>query len=94
MINVKITHPLSNLNARTGGTTAVPGCRLDGEGLTYVVQGGNVRLRLVAAMARLMAKPDRISARSLDLKTIQDSGPLNAKQLRLAKFAMTKVGTT
>ena len=90
VINVKITHPLSNLNARTGGTTAVPGCRLDGEGLTYVVQGGNVRLRLVAAMARLMAKPDRISARSLDLKTIQDSGPLNAKQLRLAKFAYDK----
>ena len=33
VINVKITHPLSNFNARTGGTTAVPGCRLDGEGL-------------------------------------------------------------
>lgn len=90
VINLKITHPLSNLNARTGGTTAVPGCRLDGEGLTYVIQGGNVRLRLVAAMARLMAKPDRISARSLDLKTIQDSGPLNPKQLRLAKFAYDK----
>ena len=62
VINIKITHPLSNLNARTGGTTAVPGCRLDGEGLTYVIQGGNVRLRLVAAMARVISKPDRISA--------------------------------
>ena len=90
VINLKITHPLSNLNARTGGTTAVPGCRLDGEGLTYVIQGGNVRLRLVAAMARLMAKPDRISARNLDLNTTQDTGPLNPKQLRLAKFAHDK----
>ena len=90
VVNLKITHPLSNLNARTGGTTAVPGCRLDGEGLTYVIQGGNVRLRLVAAMARLMAKPDRISARSLDLTTTQYSGPLNEKQLRLAKFAYDK----
>lgn len=90
VINLKITHPLSNLNARTGGTTAVPGCRLDGEGLTYVIQGGNVRLRLVAAMARLMAKPDRISARNLDLNTTQDTGPLNPKQLRLAKFAYDK----
>ena len=90
VINIKITHPLSNLNARTGGTTAVPGCRLDGEGLTYVIQGGNVRLRLVAAMARLMAKPDRISARNLDLNTTQDTGPLNPKQLRLAKFAYDK----
>ena len=90
VINIKITHPLSNLNARTGGTTAVPGCRLDGEGLTYVIQGGNVRLRLVAAMARLMAKPDRISARNLDLNATQDTGPLNPKQLRLAKFAYDK----
>ena len=90
VINLKITHPISNLNARTGGTTAVPGCRLDGEGLTYVIQGGNVRLRLVAAMARLMAKPDRISARNLDLNTTQDTGPLNPKQLRLAKFAYDK----
>ena len=90
VINVKITHPLSNFNARTGGTTAVPGCRLDGEGLTYVIQGGNVRLRLVAAMARLVAKPDRISARSLDLKTTQYNGPLNSNQLRLAKFAYDK----
>jgi hypothetical protein len=90
VINLKITHPLSNLNARTGGTTAVPGCRLDGEGLTYVIQGGNVRLRLVAAMARLMAKPDRISARNLDLNATQDTGPLNPKQLRLAKFAYDK----
>ena len=90
VINIKITHPLSNLNARTGGTTAVPGCRLDGEGLTYVIQGGNVRLRLVAAMARLILKPDRISARNLDLNTTQDTGPLNSKQLRLAKFAYDK----
>lgn len=90
VINVKISHPLSNLNARTGGTTAVPGCRLDAEGLTYVIQGGNIRLRMVAAYARLMAKPDRISARSLDLSTLRESGPLNQKQLRLAKFAYDK----
>ena len=90
VLNLKISHPLSNFNARTGGTTAVPGCRLDGEGLTYVIQGGNMRLRLVAAMARLIAKPDRISARSLDLATTLETGPLNTKQLRLAKFAYDK----
>ena len=49
-----------------------------------------MRLRLVAAMARLMAKPDRISARSLDLATTLETGPLNTKQLRLAKFAYDK----
>ena len=87
VLNVRLNHPLSNFNARTGGTTAVPGCRLDGEGLTYILQGGNIRLRLVAAMARLMAKPDRISARKLDFSTANVSGPLSAKQLKLAKYA-------
>jgi len=88
VLNLKLSHPLSNFNARTGGTTAAPGCRLDGEGLTYIIQGGNIRLRLVAAMARLMAKPDRISARSIDLNSSTlDSSPLNTKQLKLAKFA-------
>ena len=90
VLNVRLSHPLSNFNARTGGTTAAPGCRLDGEGMTYILQGGNIRLRLVAAMARLMAKPDRISARNLDLSVSQEKGPLNPKQLKLAKFAYDK----
>ena len=34
-----------------------------------------MRLRLVAAMARLMAKPDRISARSLDLSSSFETAP-------------------
>ena len=87
VVNVRISHPISNFNARTGGTSAAPGCCLDAEGLTYILHGGNVRLRLVAAMARLMAKPDRISARNLDITSSLDSGPLNSKQLKLAKFA-------
>ena len=90
VVNVRLSHPISNFNARTGGTSAAPGCCLDAEGLTYVLHGGNVRLRLVAAMAKLMAKPDRISARSLKITSNQDSGPLNSKQLKLAKFAYDK----
>ena len=90
MLNVRLSHPLSNFNARTNGTTAAPGCRLDQTGLTYIIQGGNIRLRLVAAMARLMAKPDRISARNLDLNATLNSGPLSQKQLKLVKFAYDK----
>jgi hypothetical protein len=90
VVNVRLSHPISNFNARTGGTSAAPGCCLNAEGLTYVLHGGNVRLRLVAAMARLMAKPDRISARKLDITSTIDSGPLNSKQLKLAKFAYDK----
>ena len=37
VINLKLSHPLSNFNARTGGTTAAPGCKLDSEGMTYII---------------------------------------------------------
>ncbi len=87
ILKVRISHPLSNFNARTGGTTAAPGCKLDAEGLTYIVQGGNIRLRLVAAMAKLIAKPDRISARNFNLSKTDNNGPLNSKQLKLVKYA-------
>ena len=90
VINVRLSHPLSNFNARTGGTSAVPGCRIDAEGMTYIIQGGNIRLRLVAAMAKLIAKPDRISARNLDFKPKSNSGLLNNKQLKIAKYAYDK----
>ncbi len=87
ILKVRISHPLSNFNARTGGTTASPGCKLDAEGLSYIIQGGNMRLRLVASMAKLIAKPDRISARQFDISMFENSGPLNSKQLKLAKYA-------
>ncbi|MBT4919796.1 MAG: hypothetical protein HON10_00185 [Euryarchaeota archaeon] len=84
---VKLNHSVSNLNARTNGTSAVPGCRLDGEGLTYIIQGPPLKLRLVSTLARLISQPDRISARSLDFNSTLDRSVLNTKQLKLAKFA-------
>ena len=41
-------------------------------------------------MARLIAKPDRVSARNLDISIDSTPGPLNSKQLELAKFAYDK----
>ena len=87
IILVKLDHSVSNLNARTNGTSAVPGCRLDGEGLTYIIQGPPLKLRLVSTLARLISQPDRISARSLDFNSNLDRSVLNSKQLKLAKFA-------
>ena len=87
LILVKINHSVSNLNARTNGTSTVPGSRLDGEGLTYIIQGPPMKLRIVSALARLIAQPDRISARSLDFNSSLDHSALSLKQLKLAKFA-------
>ena len=90
ILNVRISHPLSNFNARTGGTTTIPGSKLNKEGVTYVIQGGFTRLRLLAAMAKLISKPDRISARNLNNSKTKNNGPLSNKQLKLAKFAYDK----
>jgi len=87
---VRLNHSLSNLNARTNGTSAAPGCRLDGEGLTYIIQGPPMKLRIVTTLARIMSKPDRTSARSLDFNLTSDNSLLSTKQLKLAKFAYDK----
>ena len=34
VLNLRLSHPISNFNARTGGTSAAPGCSLNSEGLT------------------------------------------------------------
>lgn len=87
LILVKLNHSVSNLNARTNGTSTVPGSRLDGEGLTYIIQGPPMKLRIVSTLARLISQPDRISARSLDFNSSLDHSALSTKQLKLAKFA-------
>lgn len=84
---VRLNHSLSNINARTNGTSAVPGCRLDGEGLTYIIQGPPMKLRIVTTLARILSKPDRTSARSLDFKLTSSNSILSPKQIKLAKFA-------
>lgn len=87
IIMVRVNHSLSNLNVRTNATSTVAGSRLDGEGITYIIQGPPIKLRIVSAFARLILKPDRISARSLDFEAGAKNKILSTKQLKLAKFA-------
>jgi DNA-binding MarR family transcriptional regulator len=87
LIICRIIHPLSNLNARTKGTYAVPGSRLDENGFTYIIQGPSLKLRLMSGVMRLMSKPDRTSARNLNLTPQNYESILSEKQLKLAKFA-------
>ncbi len=87
LLLMRLDHPLPNMNARTGGSTTMAGSRLDGEGLTYTIQGKAMKLRLLSGLARLMLKPDRTSARALNLSVNSDQGPLKPKQMQLAKYA-------
>jgi predicted DNA binding protein len=87
LVICKVIHPLPILNARTNGTYTVAGSKLDEEGLTYILQGSSIKLRLLSGVLRLMAKPDRTSARTLKLTPQNHESVLTEKQLKLAKFA-------
>ena len=87
LVICRVIHPLPILNARTNGTYAVAGSKLDDEGLTYILQGSSMKLRLLSGVLRLMAKPDRTSARTLKLTPQNRDTVLTEKQLKLAKFA-------
>ena len=87
LVICRVIHPLPILNARTNGTYAVAGSKLDEEGLTYILQGSSTKLRLLSGVLRLMAKPDRTSARTLKLTPQNHDSVLTEKQLKLAKFA-------
>jgi len=87
LVICRVVHPLPALNARTNGTYAVAGSKLNEEGLTYILQGSSIKLRLLSGVLRLMAKPDRTSARTLKLMPQNHESVLTEKQLKLAKFA-------
>ena len=88
LLLIRVNHALVNLNARTNGTSAVSGkCFLNGEGLTYTVQGPGLKLSLISVMARMIAKPDRISARPVHYATMDEITVLSTKQVNLAKYA-------
>ena len=88
LILVRVNHPVANLSARTNGTSAVPGaCFLDGEGITYTIQGPPLKLRLLSGFLRMVASPDRTSARTVKYTMNDDNGALSQKQIQLAKFA-------
>ena len=67
LVICRVIHPVPILNARTNGTFAVAGSKFDEEGLTYILQGSSMKLRLLSGVLRLIAKPDRTSARTLKL---------------------------
>lgn len=88
LLLIRLNHAIVNLNARTNGTSAVPGkCFLNAEGLTYTVQGPGTKLRLISIMARMIGKPDRISARPVHYATMDEITVLSSKQINLAKYA-------
>ena len=88
MLIVRITHPLTQLSARVGKLTIKPGSRLDSDGLNYTMRGSSLSIRIVITAARLMLRPDRISATSVSPEEMQESGLLSDRQLEVLRAAL------
>lgn len=84
----RIRHPLSQLAARVGKLTIKPGSRWDSEGIHYTMRGGALSIRIVVTAARLMLRPDRISATSVNPDDMMEADLLSERQLEVLTAAL------
>ncbi len=86
LLKLKLDHPVSNMNSRTGGTSTITGSRLSQNGLTYKIRGSRMKISLLHTFIKAYAKPDSIQVSKLDYSNELES-PLNEKQLAIALHA-------
>lgn len=86
LLKLKLDHPVSNMNSRTGGTSTITGSQLSQNGLTYKIRGSRMKISLLHTFIKAYAKPDSIQVSKLDYSNESES-PLNEKQLAIALHA-------
>jgi hypothetical protein len=87
IVVVAIKHPLTLLAAKVGRLTVRPGSRLDGEGLHYIIRGSPMAIRIVVTAARMMLRPDRISATSITRDDLEGNPLLSERQMEVLQAA-------
>ena len=87
IIIVRQHHPLALLSARVGKATIRPGSRLDAEGLHYIVRGSSMSIRIIVNGARMMLRPDRISASGVSLEDLSGNRLLSDRQMSVLQAA-------
>ena len=81
IIIIRQRHPLALLSARVGKATIRPGSRLDAEGLHYIVRGSPISIRIIVNGARMMLRPDRISASGVSPEDLSGNRLLSERQM-------------
>ena len=84
----RINHPLSQLSARVGKLTIKVGSRWDSEGIHYTMRGSTLSIRIVVTAARLMLRPDRISATSVSPDDLIKEELLSERQVEVLTAAL------
>ena len=87
IIIIRQHHPLSMLSARVGKATIRPGSRLDSEGLHYIVRGSPLSIRIIVNGARMMLRPDRISASGVSPEDLSGNKLLSDRQMSVLQAA-------
>lgn len=86
LLKLKLDHPVSNMNSRTGGTSTIAGSKISQNGLIYKIRGSRMKISLLHTFIKAYAKPDSIQVSKLDYSN-ESSSPLNEKQLAIALHA-------
>ena len=81
IIIMRVQHPLTLLSARVGKAAIRPGSRLDAEGLHYIVRGSPISIRIIVNGARMMLRPDRISASGVSPEDLSGNRLLSERQM-------------
>ena len=87
IIIMRVQHPLTLLSARVGKATIRPGSRLDAEGLHYIVRGSPKSIRIIVNGARMMLRPDRISASGVSPEDLSGNRLLSERQMGVLQAA-------
>lgn len=86
LLKLKLDHPVSNMNSRTGGTSTIAGSKITQNGLIYKIRGSRMKISILHTFIKVYAKPDSIQVSKLDYSN-ESSSPLNEKQLAIALHA-------
>jgi len=90
MFVINIKHPLTLLSAKIGKLTVKPGSCLNDEGLFYIIRGSPLSIKVVTTAARMMLKPDRISATTISQTDFRDNNILSEKQMNVLRIAYSE----
>ncbi len=90
MFVLNIKHPLTLLSAKIGKLTVKPGSCFNDEGLFYTIRGSPLSIKVVTTAARMMLKPDRISATTISQSDIQGNQIISDKRMEVLKIAYSE----
>jgi len=90
MFVLNIKHPLTLLAVKIGKLTVKPGSCFNDEGMFYILRGSPLSIKVITTAARMMLKPDRISATSISQTDLRGNQILSDKRMDVLRIAYSE----